>query len=81
MLYNNGNRMKHILVSLSKSKVYGAWVFQVNPAEPYHSDNTQCVWLAKDTGPLRYLRIYDSEHVFVEALIVHSMYALIMDQK
>lgn len=73
--------MKHILVSLSKREVYGAYVFQVNRAELYHSNNKKCVWLVNDTGPLRYLKLYDSEHVFIEALIVHSMYGFIMDQK
>lgn len=65
----------NIVLSVLEGKIYGAWVYSVN--EYRGGDVRWCVRLVNMSDKPNYKcsNLYKSEHVYIETLILHAMYA------
>lgn len=66
---------KGVVLSIIQKQIYGAWVNKVSRGGPFNQK--ECVWLLPvSTVTGGYIpTLYDSEHVFIETLVLHAMYA------
>lgn len=70
---------RNVVLSLTDSIIFGAWVYRVDLSAEGMFNYNECVWLLSSClATSKTAAFYRDEYVYIETLIMHAMYAYIV---